>query len=252
MTEIEQVLRLLADAAPYRPEENPSATDRIVRRVERGCAFGFFGGFGLVALVAMVRRPQSDLAWTGAALPWIILIALALGLVRPFVDPLIRLLRRRFRADDEFHHTAARAAHREPQIIALARHDDGALEDREDEIVHKLSTVSSRLSVLIGDRSSVVTTGAVLIAGFKVATELRWISAAPGYSLYYFGLGAVIVATPALMSGMTERWVYRRELVASARKRKARWALNGDGASPANKGPVEQPVDIARSAANDG
>ncbi|MDQ7995204.1 MAG: hypothetical protein AAGC76_05050 [Luteibacter sp.] len=252
MTEIEQVLRLLADAAPYKPEENPSATDRIVRRVERGCAFGFFGGFGLVALVAILRQSESNLAWAGAVLPWIIVVALALGLLRPFVDPVVRLARRRYRPDDEFHHSAARAAHREPQIIALAHHDDGVLEDREDEIVHKLSTVSSRLSVLIGERSSVVTTGAVLIAGFKVATELRWISAASGYSLYYFGLGAVIVATPALLSGMTERWVYRRELVASARKRKARWALNGDGASPANLGPVEQAVDIARSAANDG
>jgi VIT1/CCC1 family predicted Fe2+/Mn2+ transporter len=253
MNETQQVLRKLADAESYKLSSNPSRTDRIVRRAERALTILFVGGL-IAAVVLISIRPATNFAPGGLltlVASYISVLAMAAGLSRPFAEPLVRLIRKRHRADDEFHHSAARAAHREPQVEALAIHDDGVLEDREDEIEAKLSGVSARLSVLIGDRSSVVTTGAVLIAGYKVATDLKWIPSGSGYSVYYIIIGAFIVLTPAVLTSLTERLVYRRGLLASARKRKARALVRADALKPQDL-PTGLTTPAVTAAANDG
>jgi hypothetical protein len=233
MNETEQVLRKLADASIYDPDVNPTDTDLAIGRLERVLAPFFLASTAVLAILFVVQ--SADPGRFGIGLATVVVIAggagILSGLGYMLADVIVRRVRERFRADDEFHHTFARARHREPQVEALVVHGDGVLEDMADQIEARLTGASTRLSAVIGDRSSIITTGVALIAAYKVATDLKWVPAGSAYSLFYLVVGAFIVLTPAMLGSVAERLVYQKGLLASARKRKARALL--DGGQPA-------------------
>ncbi|WP_285402306.1 hypothetical protein [Luteibacter sp. ME-Dv--P-043b] len=233
MNETQQVLRKLADASAYDPDGNPTDTDLAIGRLERVLAPFFLASTAVLAILFVVQ--SADPGGFGSRLATVVVIAggagILSGLGYMLADVIVRRVRKRFRADDEFHHTSARACHRELQVEALVVHNDGVLEDMADQIEARLTGASTRLSAVIGDRSSIITTGVALIAAYKVATDLKWVPAGSAYSLFYLVVGAFIVLTPAMLGSAAERLVYQKGLLASARKRKARALL--DGGQPA-------------------
>jgi hypothetical protein len=247
MNETQQVLRKLADASVYDPELNPTDTDLAIGRLERRLVPVFLVSIALLACLFVVRSVSAGALNIKVDLVVIVAGAGAIisGLGHMLSDVIVRRARKRFRADDEFHHTSARASYREPQVEALAVHSDGVLEDMEDQIEARLIGASTRLSAVIGDRSSIITTGVALLATYKVATDLKWVPAGSAYSLFYLIVGAFIVLTPAMLGSVAERLVHQKGLLASARKRKARALQDGGVQTVRDSASVLVPLPVA-------
>ncbi|SFW24413.1 hypothetical protein [Luteibacter sp. UNCMF366Tsu5.1] len=252
MSQRHDIIRLLSETMPYRPLKNPGQKEQAEKRIERAAAHVFALGFATMLILWAVRFATGPLPgwikWSGLAFAVASIIA---GFTYSSADLIVRCMRRAHRAEDEAHHQLARLDHRTPQVEALAVFDDDALEDVEAQYRARLDASQSRMASVLGDKSAVVTSALSMVTLWKVLSDLKWVE--PGSPILgaFIGAGVVIAIVPALAKGFSERLVYQCDLLASARKSKARQGGDGEGQTrlttqAANDGAVPLPDRTAR------